>query len=63
MKFDSDYELFLIQLTESEIHYTQWMIFLKIMKMKDHDEALFKRLSDKTEIVPSSMLQMVALGE
>lgn len=63
MKFDSDYELFLIRLTESEIHYTQWMIFLKIMKMKDQGEALFKRLSDKTEIVPSSMLQMVALGE
>ena len=63
MKFDSDYELFLIQLTESEIHYTLWMIFLKIMKMKDPVEALFKRLSDKTEIVPSLMHQTVALEE
>lgn len=63
MRFDSDWELFLTLLTESEIPYIRWMIFLKITKMKDLDEASFKKSSDKIEIGLSLMPQMVALEE
>ena len=61
MRFDRDWELFLTLLTESEIPYIRWMIFLKITKMKDHDEASFKKSRDKIEIGLSLMPLMVVL--